>query len=152
MTTWIARTYRIVGVEDLNVGGMLRNHCLALSIADVGFGEIRRQLVYKTERYGGNLVAIDRFFPSSRLCPTCGTIKDDLTLNDRVIVCECGYTANRDLNAACNIESETLRIASGRSGFADSINGRGAGVRLARATCDEASKVAEERQPAKPAI
>ena len=74
MTTQIAREYQVIGVEDLNVAGMLRNHCLALSIADAGFGEIRRQLSYKAEWYGGDLVVIDRFFPSSRLCPVCGCI------------------------------------------------------------------------------
>jgi putative transposase len=110
MTTEIARTYRIIGVEDLNVTGMLSNRRLALSISDASFGEIRRQLEYKSEWYGGKLVKVDRYFPSSRLCPKCGTIKSDLTLNDRMFICECGYTADRDLNAAQNIEREALRL------------------------------------------
>jgi putative transposase len=113
MTTEIARTYNIVGVEDLNVVGMLSNHRLALSIADAGFGEIRRQLDYKVAWYGGELVVIDRFFPSSRLCPKCGAIKLDLTLSDRGFVCPCGYTADRDRNAACNIEAMALEILAG---------------------------------------
>ncbi len=150
MTTHIARSYRVVGVEDLNVARMLKNHRLALSIADASFGEVLRQLTYKTEWYGGTLVKIDRFFPSSRLCPVCGAIKADLTLSDRVFACECGYVTDRDLNAACNIEREALRI-TGRSGFADSINAQGWDVRPLAAIPDELRKVAEERQPSKPA-
>ena len=128
MTTKIARTYRIIGIEDLNVASMLKNHCLALSIADAGFGEIRRQLTYKTKWYNGDLIVIDRFFPSSRLCPKCGTIKSDLTLNDRIFVCECSYAADRDWNAACNIEIMALKIR-GRGGFTDTLNAQGQDIR-----------------------
>jgi len=153
MTTEIARTYRIIGVEDLNVAGMLRNHRMALLISDAGLGEIVRQLRYKSEWYGGVLVKVDRFFPSSRLCPMCGVVKSDLALSDRTFVCECGYTADRDLNAARNIEREALRLINrGRSGFTDSLNGRGQDVRPFGAVLDEASKLAEERQPTKPAV
>jgi putative transposase len=152
MTTEIARTYRIIGVEDLNVVGMLRNRRLALSISDAGLGEIQRQLRYKSEWYGGILVKVDRFFPSSRLCPMCGIVKSDLSLSDRTFVCECGYTADRDLNAAQNIEREALRIL-GRSGFTDQVkNGRGQDIRPFGAVLDEASKLAEERQPSRPAV
>jgi IS605 OrfB family transposase len=141
MTTGIARTYRIIGVEDLNVPGMLRNRRLALSIADAGFGETQRQLRYKSEWYGGILVEVDRFFPSSRLCPMCGGIKSDLTLRDRMFICACGYTADRDVNAAQNIEREALRLMNrGRSGFTDSLNGRGQDIRPLEAIPDEASK------------
>jgi putative transposase len=141
MTTRIARTYRIIGVEDLNVPGMLRNRRLALSIADAGFGETQRQLRYKSEWYGGILVEVDRFFPSSRLCPMCGGIKSDLTLRDRMFICACGYTADRDVNAAQNIEREALRLMNrGRSGFTDSLNGRGQDIRPLEAIPDEASK------------
>lgn len=148
MTTEIANTYQVIGIEDLNVAGMLRNHRLALSIADAGFGEIQRQLRYKAEWYGGTLVKIDRFFPSSRLCHFCGCINDGLTLADRTWTCECGTVLNRDLNAALNIERQALKML-GRSGFADqSKNGRGQDVRPFWAILDETSKVAEERQPA----
>ena len=141
MTTRIARTYRIIGVEDLNVPGMLRNRRLALSIADARFGETQRQLRYKSEWYGGILVEVDRFFPSSRLCPMCGGIKSDLTLRDRMFICACGYTADRDVNAAQNIEREALRLMNrGRSGFTDSLNGRGQDIRPLEAIPDEASK------------
>jgi putative transposase len=142
MTTGIARTYRVVGVEDLNVKGMLKNHHLALEIADAGFGEIRRQLRYKTLWYGGLLVVIDRFFPSSKMCYICDTIKEDLTPFDRTFACECGYVADRDLNAARNIEREALRLIGRRSGFTETLNGRGGDVSPFWAILDEASKVA----------
>jgi putative transposase len=153
MTTRIAQTYQVVGMEDLNVRGMLRNHRLALSIADAGFGEIRRQLTYKTEWYGGQVVAIDRFFPSSRLCSNCGAVKDDLTLGDHRFVCECGYTANRDLNAVRNIEAAAFKMISRRSGFTETLNAQGQDVRPQTGqswmNCENS---AEERQPARLAI
>lgn len=113
MTTQIASAYRIVGMEDLNVAGMLRNHRLALSIADAGFGEIGRQLKYKAECYGGELIKIDRFFPSSKLCRHCGSINDELKLSDREWNCDCGAVLDRDLNAAINIEMQSLRMVAG---------------------------------------
>lgn len=152
MTTEIASTYQVIGVEDLNVAGMLRNHCLALSIADAGFGEIGRQLGYKAEWYGGVLVEIDRFFPSSKLCRFCGCINSDLTLADRIWTCDCGAVLDRDRNAALNIERQALNILRG-SGFTEQAkNGRGQDVRPFGAILDEASKVAEERRPAIPAV
>ena len=90
MTTKIARTYQLIGIEDLNVAGMLKNHRLALSIADAGFGEIRRQLEYKTEWFGGYLTSADLFFPSSKLCHYCGCINGNLTLADREWTCDAG--------------------------------------------------------------
>lgn len=147
MTTEIARTYQVIGVEDLNVAGMLRNHRLALSIADAGFGEIGRQLQYKAEWYGSELVEIDRFFPSSRLCRFCGCINSDLALADRIWTCDCGAVLDRDQNAALNIERQALSTLRG-SGFTEQVkNGRGADVRLFGAVCDESSKMAEERRP-----
>ena len=112
ISTQIASTYRVIGVEDLNVAGLLKNHCLALSLADAGFGEIQRQLGYKAEWYGGLLVEIDRFFPSSKLCRHCGCTNTDLTLADREWICDCGAVLNRDSNAAINIETEALRIVA----------------------------------------
>lgn len=147
MTTEIASTYQVIGVEDLNVAGMLRNHKLALSIADAGFGEIRRQLSYKSEWYGGVLAEVDRFFPSSKTCRFCGCINSDLTLADRTWICDCGAVLNRDQNAALNIERQALKLL-GRGGFAgQSKNGRRQGIRPLWAILDEASKVAEERRP-----
>lgn len=113
MTTEIARTYQIIGVEDLNVTGMMKNHRLALSIADAGFGEIQRQLRYKSDWFGGKLVEINRFFPSSKLCRFCGYINNDLTLADRIWTCECGAELDRDRNAALNIERQALKMLAG---------------------------------------
>jgi len=152
MTAEIASTYEIMGIEDLNVAGMLRNHKLALSIADAGFGEIGRQLHYKAEWYGSELVEIDRFFPSSRLCRFCGRINSDLTLADRIWTCDCGAVLDRDQNAALNIEGQALTILGRRSGFTESLNGRGQGIRPFWAILDETSKMAEERRPSISAV
>jgi putative transposase len=91
-------------VEDLNVLGMAQNRKLSRPISDASFGEIFRQLKYKCEWYGKNLIVIDRFAPSSKRCSDCGEINQDLTLNDREWTCECGALHDRDLNAAKNIK------------------------------------------------
>jgi putative transposase len=112
-TTEMAKTYQVIGLEDLNVEGMVRNHKLAFSLADASFGEIRRQLIYKSQWFGGRVVRIGRFFPSSQLCsnPGCDGRNSGLTLEDREWACpKCGITHDRDLNAARNIEREALRI------------------------------------------
>jgi putative transposase len=112
-TTEIAGTYQIIGVEALNVAGMVRNHKLALSLADASFGEIRRQLIYKSNWFGGRVVLVGTFFPSSQLCstPGCDGRNSELTLEDREWTCQkCGVTHDRALNAARNIEKEALRI------------------------------------------
>ena len=94
-----------VVVEDLNVKGMLANHCLAKAISDVAFGELRRQIEYKGQWYGVDIVTAGRFYPSSKTCSGCGS-KKPLTLADRVYVCgECGMIIDRDLNAALNLKS-----------------------------------------------
>ena len=112
MTTEITQTYHLIGIEDLNVAGMVENHRLALSISDAAFGESRRQLEYKAEWYGGQVVTIDRFFPSSKLCRKCGRINEELTLATRLFVCDCGHIEDRDLNASINIEAEALRTVA----------------------------------------
>ena len=94
---------RIV-IEDLNVKGMMSNHKLARSIQSSKFYEIRRQLMYKCENNNIELVVADRFYPSSKTCSSCGKIKDDLKLKDRVYRCpQCGTIIDRDLNAAINL-------------------------------------------------
>jgi putative transposase len=104
LTTLLAKNHGIVVIEDLNVSGMMANHKLAKSIADMGFYEFRRQLTYKCELYGSKLVVVDRWFPSSKICSHCGTKKETLTLNERVFECgNCGLMIDRDLNAAINL-------------------------------------------------
>jgi len=105
LTAELAATYGTVVVEDLNVAGMLRNRKLARHIADASFGEIRRQLDYKTGWSGGQLAVADRWFPSSKTCSGCGTVKPKLSLRDRIFTCEhCGLVLDRDLNAAINLK------------------------------------------------
>jgi putative transposase len=94
----------VVVIEDLNAAGMLKNHSLARHVSDAAFGELRRQLEYKSAWYGTELVVADRWFPSSKTCSACKTVKADLTLGDRVFECGfCGFVIDRDLNAAVNL-------------------------------------------------
>lgn len=91
-------------IEDLNVKGMMSNHKLARSIQSSKFYEIRRQLMYKCKNNNIELIVADRFYPSSKTCSSCGKIKDDLKLKDRVYRCpQCGAVIDRDLNAAINL-------------------------------------------------
>ncbi|NEO54419.1 MAG: IS200/IS605 family element transposase accessory protein TnpB [Okeania sp. SIO3B5] len=102
LTTYLAKNHSVVVIEDLNVSGMLANHKLAKSIADQGFYEFRRQLEYKCQWYGSELV-VDRFFPSSKTCSNCDHIQD-MPLNLRTYDCQsCGLSIDRDLNASINL-------------------------------------------------
>jgi putative transposase len=104
LSSELARTKRVIVLEDLHVRGMQRNRHLALSIGDAGMGELRRQLAYKTQWYGSTLVIADRWFPSSKVCSGCGTIKDTLALGERQYDCGvCGLSLDRDENAAINL-------------------------------------------------
>lgn len=104
LTSSLAAIYGTLVVEDLNVAGMIRNRRLARSIADAGFGEIRRQLGYKTRWRGGHLIVASRWYPSSKTCSCCGAVKPKLRLSERVYTCtDCGLVLDRDLNAARNL-------------------------------------------------
>ena len=104
LTTLLAKNHGVIVIEDLNVSGMMANHKLAASIADMGFFEFRRQLTYKCKLYGSKLLVVDRWFPSSRTCSNCSTKKETLSLSDRVFECShCGFKIDRDLNAAINL-------------------------------------------------
>ena len=103
LSSELARTKRMIVLEDLHVRGLQRNKHLAFSIGDAGMGELRRQLTYKSEWYGSTLLIADRFFPSSKLCSGCRTIKDTLALGERRYDCDvCGLSIDRDENAAIN--------------------------------------------------
>ena len=94
---------RIV-LENLNVSGMMRNKYLSKDIASQNFAEFKRQILYKAEAIGIEVVEADRFFASSKKCSGCGCIKKHLRLGERVYKCElCGYVIDRDLNAAINL-------------------------------------------------
>jgi putative transposase len=117
-TTDLASRYETVAAEDLNVAGMTRNRKLARSIADQGFGTVRRMLAYKTEWNGGTLILADRFYPSSKICSACGWQKPSLKLSERTFTCQaCGLVMDRDENAARNL----LKLALAASG-AESLN------------------------------
>ena len=110
-TTEIIRKNIFIAIEDLNVKGMMKNHNLASAIADCGLGLIRRVLEYKALKYGTLIVKVDRWFPSSKKCSGCGTVKEYLSLSEREYVCEkCGMVLDRDTNAAINILAEALFI------------------------------------------
>ncbi len=122
LTTHLCLNHETVVIEDLNVKGMLKNHKLARRIADAGFGEFHRQLTYKSEIYGCDLVLADRFYPSSKTCSSCGNVKKDLKLSERVYECDvCGFELDRDLNAAINLmqlaasSAESLNACGGLS-------------------------------------
>ncbi|CFH41538.1 RNA-guided endonuclease InsQ/TnpB family protein [Staphylococcus aureus] len=108
-TTSIVKTKptRIV-IEDLNVRGMMKNKHLAKAIQNQGFYEFRRQLTYKCDWYGIELVVADRYYSSSKTCSSCGAIKKDLRLSNRTYICECGHQMDRDLNASINLANYQL--------------------------------------------
>ncbi|HET9918649.1 MAG TPA: RNA-guided endonuclease TnpB family protein [Ktedonobacteraceae bacterium] len=121
MTTHVARTYGLIGLEDLNVKGMMANHHLAQAVSDASFFEVKRQLLYKAQQHGGYVQLVDRWFPSSKTCHVCGWVKPDLTLAERVWTCEqCRTAHDRDLNAAIMVETEALRLMTGVPGVASS--------------------------------
>lgn len=96
------KPYRIV-METLNIKGMMKNRHLSKAIVQQGLYEFKRQIQYKCKKYGIEFVEADKWFPSSKTCSCCGQIKSDLKLKDRVFVCQCGFTMDRDLNAAINL-------------------------------------------------
>ena len=121
-TTMITRTYGVVCVEGLNVAGMVKNRHLARSVSDAALGEFRRQLEYKTARTGAVLHVVDRWYPSSKTCSNCGTVKAKLPLSERTFNCDaCGLSIDRDLNAAINI-----KVAGSAP---ETLNARGEDVR-----------------------
>jgi IS605 OrfB family transposase len=114
LTSDLVGTYATIVVERLNLAGMLHNRRLARRLADAGFGELRRQLAYKTTWAGGRLVAADTFYPSSKTCSGCGHVKAKLLLSERTYRCErCGLVADRDLNAARNLASLVEIVVAG---------------------------------------
>ncbi|MFD9004250.1 IS607 family element RNA-guided endonuclease TnpB [Streptomyces sp. NPDC059582] len=120
LTTAVAAEYGTVVVEDLNVAGMVRSRRLARRIADAGFGEIRRQLDYKTrQRHATRLVTADRWYPSSKTCSGCGAVKAKLPLHIRTYACDaCGLVIDRDDNAALNLAALAAAACTTGTGVA----------------------------------
>ena len=101
-----------ITIEDLNVKGMMKNRCLSKAVASQKFYEFRTRLKAKCDENGIELRVADRFYPSSKTCHHCGSVRKKLKLSDRIYRCECGYVADRDLNAALNLkDAKTYRIA-----------------------------------------
>jgi putative transposase len=103
-TSEIVSKYDRIIIEDLNISGMMKNHHWAQAIGDASMGEVTRQLAYKAMWQGKELIKVDRFFPSSKICSCCGYKKETLLLSERTYKCDnCGLEIDRDLNAAINL-------------------------------------------------
>lgn len=140
LTTRLTREHGTIVVEDLNVAGMVRNHSLARSVSDAGFAELRRHLAYKTAWNGGRLLVADRWYPSSKTCSGCGTVKAKLALSERSFRCEaCGLVIDRDRNASHNLAALAAELETAGSG---PVAGRGADQKTRLG-----GQVAVKRQP-----
>ncbi|MEG2201650.1 MAG: IS200/IS605 family element RNA-guided endonuclease TnpB [Raoultibacter sp.] len=118
-TTAVVSESQAIAVEDLNVAGMKKNHCLAKAISDASMSEMIRQLEYKCAWHGRDFVKVGRFFASSKTCSTCGYRYSELTLAQREWKCpDCGTHHDRDVNAAINIACEGIRLLKGTAGLA----------------------------------
>jgi putative transposase len=101
----ISRKPMFIVMEDLNVSGMMKNRHLSKAVQNQCFREFRRQMEYKCQKHNIKLIVADRYFPSSKLCSCCGTVKKDLKLSDRVYRCKCGNIIDRDLQASINLKA-----------------------------------------------
>jgi transposase len=142
LTTMLTREFGVIGVEALNVEAMMGNRRLARHIADVGWGAILDQLAYKVSWSDGSLlVTADRFYPSSKTCSACGSVRAKLRLSERVFTCQeeaCGHVQDRDLNAARNLARIAARCAQAEGlqcyvadTEAETLNARGGEMGLA---------------------
>jgi transposase len=120
VSTTIIRENQTICVEDLAVKNIMKNHCLAQAMSDVSLGTFYTMLEYKANWNERSFVKIDRFFPSSKTCSSCGWIKQDLTLDIREWACPiCGEKHDRDFNASKNILKQGLKILSGSGAESD---------------------------------
>ena len=125
LTTSLTRRFHTIGIEDLNVHGMVKNRHLSRSISDMGFFEFRRQLEYKAAMRGGIVVVADRFFASSKTCSGCGHKLGELPLSVREWTCPaCGVVHDRDLNAAINLKNMAVSSTASACGEEGSGSGR----------------------------
>ncbi len=127
ITTELTKTKSLIVIEDLNVTGMMRNHCIARALGEAAFFEFRRQLQYKAKWYGSEVALAPRFFASSRICSGCGAQKSEISLRVRVFECVvCGTTADRDVNAARNLLDVVLSSRNTKNAGGGAL-GRGPG-------------------------
>ncbi|MGW6336806.1 RNA-guided endonuclease InsQ/TnpB family protein [Nocardia rhamnosiphila] len=110
LSTRLVAENQVIAIEDLSVRNMVRNRSLSRAISDASWSEFRAMLEYKADWYGRTVVAIDRFYPSSRTCSTCGRINDSMPLRVRDWTCACGAFHDRDINAAKNIRAAGLAV------------------------------------------
>ncbi|MFE9320908.1 RNA-guided endonuclease InsQ/TnpB family protein [Nocardia sp. NPDC052278] len=142
LSTRLVRENQTIVIEDLNVAGMLRNRRLARAISDASWSELRSMLEYKAAWYGREVVAVDRWFPSSKVCSACGSVHDAMGLDVREWVCRCcGVTYDRDINAARNILAAGLAVSA-----------CGCGVRPTRQSSVRQSPGKQETRPVKVGI
>lgn len=111
LTTRLVRENQTIVIEDLTVRNMVKNSRLARAISDAAWADFRSMLEYKAHWYGREVIAVDRWFPSSKLCSACGTLRDKLPLNVRTWTCDCGTTHDRDVNAAKNLKAAGLAVS-----------------------------------------
>jgi putative transposase len=123
LTTRLVRENQTIVIEDLTVRNMVKNRTLARAISDAAWAQFRGLLEYKAAWYGREVIAVDRFFPSSKLCSHCGTLQEKMPLSVRTWTCDCATTHDRDVNAAKNLLAAGLAVSA-----------CGAGVRPQRRT------------------
>jgi putative transposase len=112
LTTRLLRDNQVVVIEDLTVKNMLKNGHLARAIADAAWSEFRSMLEYKARWYGREVIVVDRWFPSSKLCSACGSLAEAMPLDVRMWTCGCGTTHDRDVNAAKNLLAAGLAVSA----------------------------------------
>ncbi|MFC5782442.1 RNA-guided endonuclease InsQ/TnpB family protein [Streptomyces aureus] len=139
ITTRLVRDNQTLVIEDLTVCNMVKNRKLARAISDAAWSQFRSMLEYKAAWYGREVIAIDRWFPSSKLCSSCGALADEMPLSVRTWTCECGTTHDRDVNAAKNL------LAAGRA-----VAACGAGVRPQRSSPGGQSAMKQETSRREP--
>ncbi len=148
-STRLVRTADLIVIEDLAVKNMVRNRHLARAISGCGWGEFRRQLEYKCQRYGRRLVVIDRWFPSSKTCSACGHLLAELSLSTRRWTCPaCGARHDRDINAAKNILAAGLAVVRGSPGDACGAEVRHSGSSRVRSAANQEPRPARAGIPA----
>ncbi|MFE4823052.1 RNA-guided endonuclease InsQ/TnpB family protein [Streptomyces sp. NPDC056704] len=128
ITTRLVRENQTIVIEDLTVRSLVKSRKLARAISDAAWSEFRSMLEYKAQWNGREVIVVDRWFPSSRLCSACGTLQDKMPLNVRTWTCDCGMTHDRDVNAAHNLLAAGLAVTV-----------CGAGARPQRSTPDRRS-------------
>ncbi|WP_063038095.1 RNA-guided endonuclease InsQ/TnpB family protein [Nocardia pseudovaccinii] len=141
LSTRLVRENQTIVIEDLHVAGMLGNRSLARAISDASWSQLRSMLEYKAAWYGREVIAVDRWFPSSKICSACGSVNDTMPLHVREWVCRCGVTHDRDINAARNILAAGLAVSA-----------CGGGVRPTRQSSARRSPMKQETRPVKVGI